>query len=156
MLNNITSCPVAPGYQKKTLRQKFAYLFNETDLLALRFTVGLASLVWGIMLLIPGDTFERPMFNIVGKAMDELSWSTLFLIHGISVMCSLFACFKLKVLVFSDGVLGCFLWTGMSIGMLATVVNEVNFVSAPAASGPSLVLALATWWLLIRFPIYKK
>lgn len=158
MLNNLTSCGGTVEYRKKTFKEKLSYLFNETDLIALRFTVAIASLTWFAMLLWPGNTFDRPMFSIVEGAMSEIAWAMLFCIHGISVLFSLFSCSKQRILIFLDGILGSFLWSGMSIGMLSTMFFHSidSYMSMPAASGPSIIIALATWWILIRFPSYTK
>jgi tryptophan-rich sensory protein len=141
--------------KNKSFKEKLSHLFNEADLLALRLVLALSSLSWAILLAMPGNTFDRPMFYVADKAMPEEIWTLLFCIHGIAAMVSLFSCKRIKILFFLDSILGSFLWTGISIGMLSSVLCEQVFHSMPDAAGSAIVLAMASWWSLIRFPSTK-
>lgn len=135
-----------------TIRGKFCYLLNKSDLLATRFILSLSSFLWGSMLLIPGDTFDRPMFAVISKIMPEEIWGILFFAHAVAALCSLFIGMHKKVLLILDSILGCFLWTSITLGMLFSLLYTDGFQTAPAATSPSIILTLVSWWLLARYP----
>ena len=134
--------------------EKVKHLVNSTDLIAVRLTLGVGSLLFGIMLMWAGDTFNRPMFSVVKDIMPELSWAWLFIVNGISTIYSLFCGLKLRMCFYFGGVLGSILWTMMSLGMLFSSMwhNTAALTSMPAASAPALALMLASWWVLYRYP----
>ena len=138
------------------IKEKLYHLFNETDLIATRFMLSLGSLFWGAMLLFPGETFSRPMFTVLSEVMPEIFWGILFLISGFAGLYSLFCGYVKKILIVIDSLLGCFLWTSITIGMLLSAFTVGNNSSAPAAASPAIVLAMESWWILIRYPIFKK
>jgi len=141
---------------KKTIRSKICFLFSNSDLIGTRFLIALSSLLWAILLLLPGDTFTRPMFTVATQVMPEEVWGSLFLIHATSALYSLFYGSRKKILVFVDSILGSFLWTGITIGMFLSTLIQSENSTPPAAIAPSIVIALATFWVLIRYPSEKK
>lgn len=142
--------------EKVTLKNKLNHLFNDSDLLAIRFMLATGSLLWGAMLLWPGDTFTRPMFSVVRQVMPEIFWAVLFLISGAAGMYSLFYGNVKRSLVWFDSLLGCFLWSSITIGMFMSAFTIGNNATPPAAIAPSVIMALASWWILIRYPLFKK
>ena len=134
--------------------EKVRHLLNSADLLAVRLTMGTASLLFGVMLLWAGDSFTRPAFAVVKTIMPELSWGWLFVVNGISTIYSLFCGLRLRMCFYFGGVLGSILWTMMSIGMLfsATLSHEDLAFAMPAASAPALAFMFASWWVLYRYP----
>ena len=132
-------------------KDKLYHLFNESDLIATRFMLALSSLLWGILLLWPGDTFDRSAFSVVKYVMPEEYWGLLYLITGLSALYSLFHGNVKKCLIFTDGLLGSFIWSSMAVGMfLGSLKSDVS--SVPAGTAPIIIFALAAWWILIRYP----
>lgn len=138
--------------ETRTILEKFDILFNKSDLIATRFMLAIGALLWAVMLLIPNNTFDRPMFTIVKQVMPEEFWGILFLIQGMAALYALFGGTRRKILIFVDSVLGCFLWTSITAGMIFSTLTANATTSAPAAASSSIVLTLASCWVLARYP----
>jgi len=133
-----------------TIGGKLCHLINYAELVSVRFMAVFGSLLWGTFLLIPGDSFSRPMFSVIINVMPEEIWGTLFIIQGMAALYTLFYGYNKKILLVIDSVLGCFLWTCITIGMLLSTINYTGDFSPPAAA--SIIFMLSSWWLLYRFP----
>ena len=129
---------------------------SNTD--ATRVVVLIGSVLWGIMLLMPGDTFSRPMFSVLYSTAPEDVWGLMFLSHGIIAGFSIVFDRCGRMCFVFDGVAGCLLWSAVTIGMLlSSVYNTVTpEFSFPAATSPSIAITLAAWWLLFRYPRTMK
>lgn len=53
-------------------------LIWDTDLIATRFLLALAEMLWAIMLLWPGETFSRPTYAHMAAIMVEQAWAVVF------------------------------------------------------------------------------
>jgi len=138
--------------------QTVCHLAFDSSTEATRVVVTIGSLLWGMMLLMPGDTFDRPMFSVLTTTAPENIWGMLFLGHGvISALSIVFARCGRLCFVF-DGVAGCLLWTAITIGMLLSSVYHpiTPEFSFPAATSPAIAVTLAAWWLLFRYPKVTK
>ncbi len=118
-----------------------------SDLIASRFFLALASLMWAFLLFWPGDTFTRPTYTLMGKFGGEWTWAFLFLIQGGLALYSLLYKSRNRILLIGDGVLGCFLWTGSCVAMLLSVYPP------PAAISAEIIAAFMSWWILVRYPV---
>ena len=47
------------------LYKKTSCMIFETDLIGTRFTLGLAELIWAFTLFWPGNTFDRPTYEVM-------------------------------------------------------------------------------------------
>ena len=119
---------------------KFWYTIFSYDLSAIRLVLFLSSILWGILLLWPGETFNRPTYEMMSMVMRETFWGIAFLIHGITGFWSSSS----TKLMYANNLLGSFLWLGSSILMLFSVYPP------PAAISGELILSLASVWLFIR------
>ena len=120
------------------------YLLMRADLDGIRFFLALSSLLWGLLLLAPGETFERSTYTIMAKMADEWVWAAAHLVHGFAALASLFGVTIRRISFTLGPLLGAFLWTFSSIAMMAAVHP------LPAAIAPHLVGSVAAWWLLVR------
>lgn len=50
----------------------------DSDLISTRLTLALAELCWCLMLLWPGDTFDRPTYTLMGQVAGEWLWALIF------------------------------------------------------------------------------
>lgn len=50
----------------------------DSDLISTRLTLALAELCWCLMLLWPGDTFDRPTYLVMSAAAGEMYWAAIF------------------------------------------------------------------------------
>ena len=134
------------------------HLAFDSSTEATRVVVAVGSLLWGIMLLMPGDTFSRPMFSVLNDTLSETTWGMMFLGHGIIATISIVFSRCGRICFIFDGVAGCFLWSAVTIGMLLSSVYHPTTpeFSFPAATSPSIAITLAAWWLLFRYPRTMK
>ena len=51
----------------------------KSDFVATRLILGMAELIWALMLFWPGNTFSRPTYTVMGEIAPELCWAVLFL-----------------------------------------------------------------------------
>lgn len=122
-------------------------ILKHSDLLYSRFSLVISSLLWSLMLFWPGDTFSRPTYSLMGNALDEHIWASLFLIHSLVGSITL-STGKVNPVTFAlEGVLGCLIWTSSCLMMLFSVYPP------PAAISAEIVMAFTSWWILIRYPL---
>ena len=121
----------------------------ESDLIATRLSLAVAELLWAVMLLWPGNTFDRPTYFWMSQFGSETLWAFVFSVSGLyqgyivaaqkvrSRQAEVFACFNAFIWVFT---IGC---------MLASVYPP------PAAIGGEISLAVAACWIAIRPALLK-
>ena len=127
---------------------RFKTILFAADLKFARAALAWASLLWCLMLLWPGDTFQRPTYELMGKYAPEWVWATSFGIHGIYSLINL-SRDKIRQTVdwVVEGMLGCVLWTSSCFFMLFSVYPP------PAAISAEIVSAFTSWVILARYPI---
>ena len=118
-----------------------------SDLVATRFFLSVASLMWSFLLFWPGDTFARPTYTLMAKFGSETAWAILFGIQGAAGLYSIIHRSRNRALLVSDAILGCILWTGSCVAMLLSVYPP------PAAISAEIVAAIMSWWVLVRYPV---
>ena len=143
---------------KSSTVSTLCHLAFDSNTEATRVVVAIGSLLWGIMLLMPGDTFSRPMFSVLNDTLSETNWGMLFLGHGIIATLSIVFSRCGRICFIFDGFAGCFLWSAITLGMLLSAVYHPTTpeFSFPAATSPSIAITLAAWWLLFRYPRIMK
>lgn len=50
----------------------------DSDLISTRLTLAMAELCWCLMLLWPGDTFDRPTYTLMSSVASEWTWALIF------------------------------------------------------------------------------
>lgn len=135
--------------QKPNLIEGCSSALFESDLIATRLSLAVAELLWAVMLLWPGNTFDRPTYFWMSQFGSETLWAFVFLVSGLyqgyivaaqkvrSRQAEVFACFNAFIWVFT---IGC---------MLASVYPP------PAAIGGEISLAVAAFWIAIRPALLK-
>jgi hypothetical protein len=111
----------------------------------LRISIGLGSLLWGVMLLMSGDTFSMRGYRYMAAAAPESAWGIAHLIHGITAIYSMLTGAKGKLIWLTDPILGCVLWTATAVCLV------MAGPPANAAIAPDIVGAIVSWWLLVRY-----
>ena len=116
----------------------------DSDLISTRLTLGLAELCWCLMLLWPGDTFNRPTYTLIGQMAPEWAWSVIFGVTSfLQFAIVLRADFhKTWARVFATWNAG--LWIATVGAMMLSVYPP------PAAIGGELALAVAASWIWAR------
>jgi Na+/citrate or Na+/malate symporter len=83
----------------------------------------------------------------MSKFANETTWAILFGLQGLAGLYSIIHKSRDKLLLVTDAVLGCMLWTGSCVAMLLSVYPP------PAAISAEIVAAIMSWWILVRYPI---
>lgn len=132
-----------------------------SDMLATRFSLALGALIWGLLLLWPGDLFPtaaqiaagkgRTTYALMAQVMSENSWGAMFLIQGITMVFAIFSQWRNKVLFVADALLGAILWTAATVMCFAAHFNGWMSYEPPAAMSAEIALMFASWWHLIRY-----
>lgn len=125
----------------------FKKIMFEGDLSLVKLSIAIASLLWAAMLFAPGATFDRQTYSIMLHTMSELAWAWLFLLHGVISLWAVIWQRTDKWLAVGDNILGSMLWTGSCYMMIMAFAPTDPL---PAAVGANSVLALASWWCLVR------
>ena len=133
---------------KMTKPQKMLRAFSsalwDTDLIASRMTLAFGEFCWAVMLLWPGESFDRPTYHHMATIMNENAWGLLF---------ALSAGTQLTIILMDDmhsrfaRYFACWnacLWLYTVWAMLASIYPP------PAAIGGEIALATAAVWVWIR------
>lgn len=127
----------------KLLIRPLSRVLWDSDLLATRWTLGIAELFWAMILLWEGNLFARPVYHKMELVASSNVWGYAFLATGLT---------QLAVMMWADlhgrvaRWFACFnacLWVTTSWAM-ATAVYP------PPGIGGELALALAATWVWIR------
>lgn len=116
----------------------------ETNLTSSRLLLGMAEMLWAILLLWPGDTFGRPTYNGMSTVMSEEAWALVFALSSVTqftiVIRRDFHCWPARYFAAWNMVLWCF----VVISMLLSVYPP------PAAISAEICLAIASVWIWLR------
>lgn len=116
----------------------------DSDLIASRLTLFLAELLWAIMLLWPGDTFNRPTYNAMSSFTIEEVWGLIFAISSfLQLYIVVSESFKTKFARYFAA-WNAFLWVYIVVGMLGSVYPP------PAAIGGEIALTVLALWIFVR------
>ena len=126
------------------------YILKHSDLMFSRLCLSFSSMLWAVMLFWPGDTFERPTYSMMGEILPEHSWAILFVIHSLTSIYSLDKNKINSITLFFEGILGSLIWTSSCFFMLLSVYPP------PAAIAAEIVMAFTSWWILIRYPVWRE
>ena len=116
----------------------------DSDLIATRVSLALAEVLWAIMLLWSGDTFERPTYHVMSLVMSEEAWGFLLLLSAVTqitiVMSEIYHTLGARMFAAWNAAL----WAFLCMSMLLSVNPP------PAAVGGELALAFAASWVWLR------
>jgi len=121
----------------------------DSDLVGSRFTLAMAEFFWSLMLLWPGNTFERPTYLQMSSVMAEEWWGMLFLISSMVQLSIVLSSKMNSTFAWYFAGWNFFFWGYAVWSMLASVYPP------PAAIGGEIALALSAGWIWLR-PILKS
>lgn len=116
----------------------------DSDLISTRLTLAMAELCWCLMLLWPGDTFDRQTYTAMAATASEWTWALIFgATSAIQFGIVLRGCFHSDCArVFATW--NAALWCSVVGSMLLSVYPP------PAAVGGEIALAVAALWIWAR------
>lgn len=132
---------------------RLSSVFFDSDLISTRLVLGLAEFFWCVMLLWPGETFDRPTYTVMANLANEMGWAA---IYGIS-----------SILQFVIVMRGCFhapwarvfaMWNA-SIWIVSVGSMFMSVYPPPAAIGgelAQLALLIAALWIWARPLILER
>ena len=122
----------------------FSSALWDSDLISSRLTLAFGEFCWAVMLLWPGNTFDRPTYSHMASTMNEEMWGIIFLL----------SCITQVTVVLLDDMPSTFsryfagwnaaLWLYTVYSMLASIYPP------PAAIGGEIALAVSACWIWVR------
>lgn len=116
----------------------------DSDLISTRLTLALAEALWCLMLLWPGDTFDRPTYSLMADAAPEMVWALIFGITSILQF----------AIVLQDDFHSAWprVFATWNAGLWAFVVGSMmlSVHPPPAAIGGEAALVVAALWIWAR------
>jgi hypothetical protein len=127
---------------------RFWSLVAYSDTTPTRFMLALAATGWALLLIWPGDTFERPVYRfmkMIGGDNAEAKWCIAWAAHAGGMWWRIFSSVPRPGWALAVHTLGVILFTSSAISIFLTLTYPL-----PAAVAPDFVLALAAFWVLVR------
>ena len=116
----------------------------DSDLVATRISLAIGELAWSIMLLWPGETFNRPTYTVMSQAMNEELWGLVLLLSGATqitiVMTDEYHHWFSRIFAAWNGMI----WAFLVVSMMISVSPP------PAAIGGEIAMACAALWVWLR------
>jgi hypothetical protein len=123
---------------------RIARIIFYSDLHGTRFLLGVAELIWGITLLLPGQTFGRPTYHVMSFVMSEECWGAVFLMTSFLQFTILLSGRYHDRVSIVFAAWNTLLWLFVVGGMYMSVYP------IPAGISGELTLALAAGWVFAR------
>ena len=137
---------------------RIRHIMWRSDLEATRFMLASGSLVWAMLLFLPGDLFSpaRTTYTLMAALAREEIWASLFLLQGTVMTYSLLWGYRSRLSFLLDAILGCVLWTASTAACFIAHFNGWENYQPPAAMSYEVMGALASWWCLVRYSVDKR
>lgn len=123
---------------------RLARIAFYSDLHGTRLMLALAEFVWGVTLMMPGDTFGRPTYTVMAATMSETAWALVFLVTSLM---------QLSILIKADyrsRFATYFAAWNTSMWAYVVVSMYMSVSPPPAAISGELALAVGAGWIWIR------
>lgn len=134
--------------KRQRRHDRLAQVLFDSDLIATRVTLAIAEFLWAVMLLWPGETFDRPTYTLMGHFAAEEVWGFMFLVTA-WVQWSIVMigeCTNPYARVFA-------LWNS-TLWITVTTSMYLSVYPPPAAISGETALAIVATWIFIR-PFFK-
>lgn len=116
----------------------------DSDLVATRVSLSIAELFWGVMLLWPGDTFDRPTYMVMSHVMHEEAWGLILLLSSVTQITIVMGEYFHTGWSRTFAAWNATLWGFLCLSMMLSVSPP------PAAIGGEVALAFAALWVWMR------
>lgn len=125
-------------------KSRLIELVYGSDLMATRFLLGVAELLWAATLLWPGDTFGRPTYHGMQQMFNEETWGFIFLFSSFM---------QFQILAnrnFHNALAVTFAGWNSLLWIFCVVSMYMSVYPPPAAISGELALALGASWVFVR------
>lgn len=128
----------------KEIRIRLLSILFHSELHGVRFLLGLAEVVWGITLLMPGDTFGRPTYAVMAAVAKEEVWACIMVVTAFLQFCILIRqkYHTRRAVIFAA--YNSTLWWYLVVSMYMSVTPP------PAAISGEFALAVGAAWVFVR------
>jgi hypothetical protein len=116
----------------------------HSDLHGVRLILAIAELIWSITLFFPGNTFDRPTYDIMSTIMPENTWAFLFGIMGIT---------QFSILAtrnYHERFPVWFAAINQTVWWFVVISMYMSVFPPPAAISGELALAIGASWVWVR------
>jgi hypothetical protein len=127
------------------LRRRMIDLVIYTDTTGVRFLLAITALSWALFLIWPSDTFQRPVYSIMAFIAPQEYWAACFAAYGFSALWRVLSEIPRHYCALAINIIGVSLYGGVAMSVWFAMPYPI-----PAAIAPDLMLALASFWLLMR------
>jgi hypothetical protein len=124
--------------------RSFSTIIWDSDLIASRLSLALAEFFWSIMLLWPGNSFDRQTYLGMSHVFTEEAWGLVFLMSGVTQLSILLLNNYHSLFARYFAGWNATLWLFTVSSMLLSVYPP------PAAIGGEIALTMAAVWIYIR------
>lgn len=116
----------------------------DTDLTGIRCALAFSELLWAVLLIWPGPTFDRPTYHAMAHVMLEEAWALLFFASAVT---------QIMVVVQEDfhstfaryfAAYNSVLWIFVVVSMMISVYPP------PAAISAKITMAIFAAWIWVR------
>lgn len=115
-----------------------------SDLHGVRLMLAMAELLWAVTLLLPGNTFDRPTYQVMSQVMSEPAWGLIFLLMGTTQLSILLSgIYHDRFPVWFSAINSSYWWF-VCISMILSVSPF------PAAISGEVALAVGASWVWVR------
>ena len=123
-----------------------------SDLLTTRVSLAIGSLIWGLLLLWPGELFTpaRTTYRLMSEIANENVWGVIFVAHSIVSFWQLITRNLKSTGAIANSFVGCILWTSSTIACFLSHFVTLETFQPPAALGADFAFVLASWWVLTK------
>lgn len=131
-------------------RMRFLWMCGDTR--PATICVILSGFLWGGLLLMPGETVDRPTYRIMKAVLStDEAWAVVFLTVATLQLVRLFAVTtsRSKWWDFSLKIMACGVYSFTAIACILSISP------VPAAMADNAVIALAAWWDLSRWEMVR-
>lgn len=128
----------------KTVIPALSRALFDSDLVSTRLILGIAEMLWAIMLIWPGETFSRPTYHIMSHVMLEEAWAFVFMLSAIT---------QIAIVVqetFHTPFARYFAGWNAGLWMFIVVSMIFSVYPPPAAIAGEITLAAAALWIFVR------
>ena len=134
---------------KQKLLQGLSRALWDSDMVATRVSLAIGEFLWAVMLLWPGETFDRKTYHVMSLVMSEAAWGFVLLLSAATqitiVMCEEYHSLAARLFAGWNAVL----WWFLVMSMLLSVSPP------PAAIGGEAALSFAALWVWLRPYVLK-
>jgi hypothetical protein len=134
---------------KDKLIQGMSRALWDSDLVATRVSLAIGEFLWAVMLLWPGETFDRPTYEVMSHVMTEEAWGLVLLLSAATQITIVAGEYFHHGLARAFAGWNACLWGFLCVSMLMSVNPP------PAAIGGEVALAFAALWVYLRPMILK-